>query len=136
MKIKGLLVVFCLLISSSVWALQPAVVGGVRDGLAIGIMAEESIKSNIGIRFGAEANTGSNPLLIFCEGKFHLMDISNRYPMSLGAGLVGYLGNSSNFGVPLCLIFDKPFDQKDFFCEAGVDIVSSGRLRLQVGYKF
>ena len=124
-----------LLLGSECLAYKPAVIGGVRDGLALGIMADQNVKPNVGIRFGAEANTGGNPLILFFGGKFHLQNISGRYPMALGLGLVGYFGNqNSQAGVSVSLIFDRPFDLDSFFFEGGIDVVGSGRLQLQAGY--
>ncbi|OGC04844.1 hypothetical protein A2276_02635 [candidate division WOR-1 bacterium RIFOXYA12_FULL_43_27] len=137
MKIISLLIVFFLLLSSSVWALQPAVIGGVRGGLAVGLMADENMNKNVGIRFGAEAATGSRPLILFFGGKFHLQNISGRYPMAFGLGLVGKFGNNnSDAGVSVSLIFDRPFDVEPLFFEAGVDVAGSGGIQLQAGYKF
>jgi hypothetical protein len=131
MRIKVLSIGFCLLLSSSVWAFSPAVIGGVRDGLALGIMADEGVAKNVGLRFGVEADTGKNPLILFFGGKFYLMNVGKRYPMSLGLGLIGYLGGSkSEAGVSISLIFDKAFDIKPLFIEAGIDVAGSGKLQL------
>ncbi len=138
MRTRIILVMFCLFLVSSSWALTPAVIGGVRGGLALGIMADEGIKQNIGIRFGAEANTGDNPLILFFGGKFYLTDISHRYPLSFGIGVVGYFGNKGNgaVGPSVSLIFDRPFDVRQLFFETGIDIADNGKLQLQAGYKF
>src|SRR3989344_6604802 len=135
---RKLLVVSCLLlvVGCSSWALQPSIIGGVRDGLALGIMADEGVSKNVGIRFGAEADTGKNPLIVFFGGKFYLMNVGKRYPMSLGLGVVGYLGgNKSEAGVSISLIFGQAFDIKPLFIEAGIDVAGSGKLQLQAGYK-
>lgn len=136
MKSMGFMIALCLFLSSSVWALQPAIIGGARDGLAIGIMADDGLKSNVGIRFGAEATTGSRPMLLFFGGKFHLQDIAGHYPMAFGLGLVGYFGNNNyDVGASVSLIFDQPFDLEQMFIETGIDVVGSGRLQLQAGYR-
>ena len=134
MKKLAVISILCLVASSCVWAIQPEVVGGVRDGLAVGIMGEQSIAKNAALRFGVEADTGKQPLILFLEGKFFLTNFGSS-PMSLGAGLVGYSGNESKFGLSLALIFNRIFDVNPLFAEAGVDIADTGRLRAQVGYK-
>ena len=126
--------ILCLVASSCVWAIQPEVVGGVRDGLAVGIMGENPIAKNAALRFGVEGDTGKQPLILFAEGKFYLTNFGPSQ-MSLGAGLVGYSGNESKFGLSLALIFNRAFNVVPLFVEAGVDIVDTGRLRAQVGYK-
>ena len=126
--------ILCLVASSCVWAIQPEVVGGVRDGLAVGIMGEQSIAKNAALRFGVEADTGKQPLILFVEGKFHLTYLG-KVPMALAAGLVGYAGNESKFGLGLALVFNRIFDVEPLFAEAGVDIADTGRIRAQVGYK-
>src|SRR3989339_1373305 len=140
-KIDGLRIILAflslLVLMPAVFALQPSVVGGVRGGLALGMMADEGFKQNIGIRYGAEASTGDNPLILFFGGKFYLTDISQRYPLSFGVGLVGYFGGKGNgvVGPSVSLIFDRPFDVTPLFFEVGVDAAGSGKLQLQAGYK-
>ena len=70
---RKIMVVSCLLlvVSCSAWAMQPELIGGVRDGLALGVMAESPLSSNVTLRFGAEANTGPQPIILFFGGKFY-----------------------------------------------------------------
>ncbi|OGC11583.1 hypothetical protein A3K48_03655 [candidate division WOR-1 bacterium RIFOXYA12_FULL_52_29] len=137
MKINVILICFCLFFSSSVMALSPAVIGGVRGGVALGMMADEEVGTRVGLRFGAEACTGKKPLILFFGGKFYLTNISGRYPLSFGLGLVVYSGGDGNadFGPSVSLIFDRPFDINRLFFEAGIDVADSGKLQLQAGYK-
>jgi len=124
---------FCLMSASQ--ALQPAVIGGIRDGLALGIMADEGVGRNVGIRFGLEANTGKKPLILFFGGKFYLVTLERKVPLSLGLGLVGYFGDKSEAGISLSFIFDRIFAINPLFFEVGVDVAGSGRLQAQLGYK-
>lgn len=136
MKIPVVSLMLLLVLSSSSFALTPSVIGGVRGGLALGLMADEAVKNNIGVRFGAEVNTTSNPLLLFFGGKFHLTNISGRYPLAFGAGLIGYFGGrNSDVGISVSLIFDKPFDISPLFIEGGIDVAGSAKIQLQAGYK-
>ncbi|MCX5748760.1 MAG: hypothetical protein NTZ10_00730 [Candidatus Saganbacteria bacterium] len=129
-------VLFVLLFGSQCLAFRPAVIGGIRDGAALGIMLESGPANNATLRLGAEISTSNNPGIIFIGGKFFLSNINNRYPMFLSGGLVGYLGNNSDAGPYISLIFERFLDVTPLFLEVGVDAVRSGRLQLQAGYYF
>lgn len=131
-----------LILVTPVWSLQPAIIGGLRDSLALGLMVEENTPNNFGFRFGVEATTGKRPMIVFLGGKFYLIQVDNRYPLSLGLGLVGYFGGrksegeTAEVGGSVSLILDNPFDIKPLFFEAGIDVTnSSGKAQLQVGYR-
>jgi len=134
---KKIIVVSCLLlvISCSAQAMQPIVVGGIRDGLAIGIMAKNSIARNTALRFGLEASTGKQPLIVFFGGKFYLTSMGGS-PMSLGVGAVAYSGgDKTDAGLSLSVIFDRAFNVTPLLFECGVDVANKGRLLAQFGYK-
>lgn len=135
---KKLLIVLAsiLVLTSGSFALQPAMIGGIRDGAALGLIMQEYLGTGVAFRFGMEANTGKNPMIAFAGGKFNLSSIG-RMPLSLGLGIVGYFGNSdTRTGLALSFIFDNVFGRQPMFIEAGVDIVDPARLQLQLGYKF
>ncbi len=125
-----------ILLGQSAFAMRSAIIGGVRDGLAIGIMGEENTPSNIGIRFGAEACTGKNPVVLFLGGKKYLTTLSGNVPLSLGFGLVAYAGNKTEAGISVSAIFDRAFGVPPLFVEVGIDIAGSGKLQAQVGYRY
>jgi hypothetical protein len=133
---KKVVVVSCLLLvaSYSAWAMQPELIGGVRDGLALGVMAESPLSSNVTLRFGAEANTGPQPIILFFGGKFHLSYVG-RSPMGLGIGAVAYSGETTDAGIAISLVFNRAFNVNPLFIEAGIDVANKARLQLQVGYK-
>lgn len=134
---KKIIVISCLLlvISCSARAMQPIVVGGIRDGLAVGIMAKNSIARNVALRFGVEANTGKQPLIVFFGGKFYLTSMGSS-PMSFGVGAVAYSGgDKTDAGLSLSLIFDRAFNVYPLVFECGVDVADKGRLLAQFGYK-
>lgn len=133
---KKLIVVSCLLlvVSCSAWAMQPAIIGGVRDGVAIGMMAKQSVAKNVAIRFGAELNTGKQPMILFFGGKFYLANMGGS-PMSFGIGAVAYAGDKTDVGVAASVIFDRAFNVSPLFFEFGVDVADKARLQLQAGYK-
>ena len=117
-------------------AAQLSVIGGIRDGLALGIMADQSVARNLGLRYGVEANTGSQPVIVFLGGKFYLTSLSHQMPLSLGLGAVGYVGNGKTSpGLALSLIIERAFNQPQLFIETGVDAADQGRFQLQLGYK-
>jgi hypothetical protein len=135
---KKLLVVSCLLLvaSSSVFA-APAVIGGIRDGLAIGLMIDNPVARNVALRVGIEANSGKQPMMVFFGGRFYLTSTGGM-PMSLGLHGVGYTGGSDNktdVGFGLSFIFDRAFSVPPMFLEFGVDVANTARLQAQVGYK-
>jgi len=127
----GLLV--SLLVSTS-FAAVPEIVGGVRNGLAIGIQLEDGVARNLTLRGGIEFDTGKQPIIASLGGKIPLTGIG-RMPLSLGLGFVGYFGDKSDFGASLTFIFSKFLDITPLFFEFGVDVADSGRLVAQLGYK-
>ena len=134
---KKLLFLSCLMlvVSCSAQAMQPEIVGGIRDGLALGVMADAQVARNAGIRFGIEGNSGDQPIIIFFGGKFYLANLG-QVPMSFGVGGVAYTGDdNTDIGVSLSLIINRAFNINPLFVEFGVDIVDSGRLQAQLGYK-
>jgi len=123
-----------LLLGSSCLASQYAIIGGIRNGVALGIMGENNLSQSAGLRFGFEADTSNTPGIVFIGGKWFLSDISNRFPMFLSGGLVGYLGNNSDAGPYISVIFERFLDVTPLFLEFGIDVVRSGRLQFQAGY--
>jgi len=125
-----------LLVGAS-FALQPEIIGGVRDGLAAGVMIEHSLGQNYGMRMGIEANTGKQPVVIFLGGKFYLGNLSYNTPFSLGLAGVGYVGSGSTnaLGIGISGIINNAFGIKPMFVEFGVDVVNTARGVLQLGYK-
>lgn len=127
---------FSILICSSAFALQPAVIGGIRDGLALGLMGEEPAGKNVDLRFGAELNTGSQPIVFFFGGKFYLTNAAGRYPMYLGLHAAAYGGSrTTDIGLGLSLILDRVLNVNPLFFEFGVDAAGGGHLQAQAGYK-
>ena len=137
MTVSGVaLVILILVLGSSCFASQPAIMGGIRNGAALGMMLESGISNSSTLRLGFEANTSNKPGIFFIGGKWFLSDISNRFPMFLSGGLVGYLGNRAEAGPYISVIFERVLDIKPLFLEFGIDIVDYGRLQLQAGYYF
>jgi hypothetical protein len=124
------------LLGSECLASKTAVIGGVRDGVALGLMMESGLSNSATLRLGFEANTSNTPGIIFVGGKWFLRDVNNRFPMFLSGGLVGYLGNDTAAGPYISLIFERVLDVAPLFVEFGIDVVKSGRLQLQAGYYF
>jgi len=136
-KIIILMVAFIILFwGSSCLASQSAVIGGIRDGAALGLMMESGLSNGTILRLGFEANTSNTPGIAFIGGKWLLRSIGSRFPLYLSGGLVGYLGNNAEAGPYISLIFDRFLDVTPLFLELGVDIVKSGRLQCQLGCYF
>jgi len=133
-KLMVFLAVF-VLFAGAANALTPAIIGGIRDGAALGMMIEGPIARNLGFRLGAEGNTGKQPLIAFGGGKFYLGNIGTS-SFSFGLGAVVYAGNNhTEVGLSVSAIFNNLMRVKPLFLEIGIDMVDSGRLQAQLGYK-
>jgi len=134
MKKLILVLLLSVVLVSNAFAFTPAVIGGIRDGLAGGIMGSSSIARNVALRAGIEANSGKQPLCGFLGGKFYLTRLG-RMPMSLAVSAVAYSGNDkSDFGLGIAMILDRFLDVRQMFLEAGIDAVGTGRANVQIGY--
>jgi len=135
--LSGVMVVGLLggLVVGKSFAAVPEIVGGVRDGAAIGLQLESGIAKNLTLRGGLEFDSGSQPV-IGCLGVKLPLSAIGRMPLALGLGVVGYFGNGHNdAGVALSFIFSRFFDVQPLFLELGVDVAGQGRLQAQLGYK-
>lgn len=130
-------VALLVLLGSSCFAFQPSIIGGIRDGVALGLMLESGPAEGATLRMGLEANTSNAPGIVFVGGKWPLRNVSGRFPMSLSGGLVGYMGNNSSQAGPyISVIFDRFLDVSPLSLEFGIDIVNFGRLQCQLAYPF
>ena len=130
------IVLFIIFFGSECLAYKPAIMGGIRSGAALGLMFESNITTSATLRLGVEGNTSDTSVLAFIGGKWFLHEVSSRFPMFLSGGIVGYLGNSSNVGPYISVIFERFIDVSPLFLEFGIDMVNYGRMQLQVGYYF
>ena len=136
-KLNMILFIMIMVILGAISAFaQPAIVGGIRDGVALGILLEKGTESGAKLRFEFEANTTATPVVASIGGKWFLTDVDSRFPMSFGAGAVAYLGNRSALGPYVSVIFDRFMDVTPLFLEVGVDVAEEGQLQLQMGYYF
>lgn len=131
-----------LLVCSSAWATHTALVGGLRDGMALGIRAEKDFDQYLSFRYGFAATTGTdlslggdNPFLFYGGFDRYLFAV-NQYPISFGLGAVAYTGLSSQVGPYFNVIVDNLGADKKMFLSVGVDFIDRGYLQLQVGYKY
>jgi len=134
---KRLAVVSCLLlvVSSLAYAAVPEIVGGVRDGLAVGLQLEAGVARNLTARGAIEFSSGKQPVIGLLGVKIPLTGIG-RMPLGLGLGLVGYFGNSkTDVGFSLTFVLNRMLDIEPLFLEFGVDVAGSGRAVCQLGYK-
>jgi hypothetical protein len=128
-------VLFLVLGCQLVYAAVPEIIGGIRDGLAVGLQLEAAVARNLTLRGGVEFDTGKQPVIAFLGGKFPLTSIG-RMPLSLGLGFVGYFGDRhTDPGFSLTFIFNRFLDLQPLFLEVGVDVAEHGRLVAQLGYK-
>ncbi len=135
MKKSIFILVVSIVCASFAYAVQLELIGGIRDGLALGIMGESAAAKNLQLRYGVEADTGKQPIIAFIGGKFYLTSLRGGTPISLGFGFVDYAGDKNSPGISVSMIFDRAFNIRPLFIEAGIDVADSGRLQLQVGYK-
>ncbi|OGB87818.1 hypothetical protein A3H38_03745 [candidate division WOR-1 bacterium RIFCSPLOWO2_02_FULL_46_20] len=132
---KVLLLVLLVLFPAGVaLAAVPEIVGGVRDGAAIGLQLESSVARNLTLRGAIEFNSGRQPVVACLGGKIPLASLG-RMPLGLALGLVGYFGNNSDVGFSLSFVLNRFFDLQPMFLELGVDVAGRGRLLAQIGYK-
>ncbi len=125
-----------LFFASESMAFRPAIIGGIRDGAALGLVVESGSSSNTQLRLGIEANTSSTNGVVFAGGKFFLSNIESRYPMFLSGGIVACLGNNLEAGPYISVIFERFLDVMPLFLEVGIDVIKTGRLQFQAGYYF
>ena len=136
MKKFFVLVMLLMTASAMANAMTPTVIGVIRDGVAVGFLAEDQVGRNFGIRMCCEANTGRQPFIAMLGGKFYLTSLGKRPYLSFGLGVVGYGGyNKTSVGVAISFIINRAFDVTPLFAELGVDVVDSPRLQAQMGYK-
>jgi hypothetical protein len=129
------ILMLALVLSGSAFAMQPSIIGGIRDGLALGMMIEGPLARNVGFRIGAEGNTGKQPLVAFAGGKFYLGNVGYS-SFSFGLGAVVYAGNNkTDVGIAISAIFNNLMRIKPLFLEVGIDVAGPGRLQAQLGYK-
>jgi hypothetical protein len=122
-------------IASASLAAVPEIVGGVRDGLAVGLQLESAVARNLTVRGAVEFDTGKQPVILAVGGKIPLTSIG-RMPLALGLGFVGYFGNAKNdVGFSLTFIINQILDIQPLFLELGVDVAGAGRPVVQFGYK-
>ncbi len=136
---KRILLILAILIvvsSQQAFAMRTEIIGGVRNGLALGLIGDEPINGDFSLRFGAEVTTGHEGLILLAGGKFLMTYIGERSPLYLGAGLVGYVGTEGTPGFSLSMVIDRLFGTRPLFMEAGADFVANNiKLQLQLGYK-
>lgn len=133
---KLIIVLICFIaVATASFAAVPEIVGGVRDGLAVGLQLENAVARNLTLRGAIEFDSGKQPVILSLGGKVPLTSIG-RMPLALGLGFVGYFGNNKNdVGFSLTFIMSQFLDIQPLFLELGVDVAGSGRPVVQFGYK-
>ena len=117
------------------FAATPEIIGGIRDGAAIGLQLEDGVARNMTLRGAIEFDSGKQPIIAMLGGKIPLTYIGHM-PLALGLGFVGYFGDGkTDAGVALSFIFARFFDIQPLFFELGIDVAGQGRLQAQLGYK-
>jgi hypothetical protein len=134
-KIMIMALMFVVLSGSLAYAVRYSMVGGIRSGLAVGVIAEQYLNNNATLRGGVEVTSGGNPLCAYLGGKFLLTYLGQSSPLSLGLGGVGFFGNSTDMGLSVTFIVDRLFDAKPLYLETGLDFTGYPRWMLQLGYK-
>lgn len=143
-KITIILLVLIIL-GQGAWAFHTATFGGIRDGLVLGVLAEQHLMDEIlTARYGMEASTGSdlsllgdNPLQLFGGIKLPLGTLGPRkLPLWFNAGIVLYSGNNSQAGIYASFILEQIMNNKPLFLEAGADLLSDHYYAVaQIGYR-
>lgn len=141
---KGLvLIIFLFSVSSAVWGAHTAMLGGWRDGVAFGMRAEEPLFDIYQGQFGVLGSTGrdlsfggDNTLVLYGGFKISLFFLPAGEPLFVGCGVVAYSTTSSVFGPYLNFQAENLAGNRPLFFEVGFDSIGSGRLQLNLGYKF
>lgn len=145
MKKALLILVSLLLAAQASLASHTSMIGGLRDGLALGLLVEEHLNHDLMYRYSVEASTGEdtsfqgdNPFVLSGGGRLRLGKFGTS-PVWGALGVTGNFGNNTEIGLTLSLIFEKINDQDPLFLEAGLDWFndpSHAHAQVQIGYRF
>lgn len=134
---KLVAMVLCLLLLSSVaFAVDIAIITGMRDGLAIGITIDQETGEAIAARYGIELSDGAKPVIAFIGGKTFLTEVQSIYPLYISGGLVGYVGDGdTKVGLSLSVILDEVFGIDLLSIETGIDaLADDSKIQIQAIY--
>jgi hypothetical protein len=146
MKKPALLITLILLLSQSAWGFHTAMIGGVRDGLALGLqVSNHLLGDNLMGRFilagstGTDsALTGENPLQLALGLKTRLYrDLWGTIGGIYYSGSSPYASGVSMAGLSLSFMYEDAFDIDPLFFEAGADLMSDhSHVVFMAGYRF
>jgi hypothetical protein len=138
----GVILLSALLFTQSAWAVHTTIIGGLRSGLAFGLTGDHHLTDRSWGRFGVEgttgedmAFTGDNPLLLFGDLRYYLLDVGPRQvPTSLGLGVVGNFGNRTEIGTCFSVMFEQIYGIEQLCLELGLDYYGDhGHVTAQLG---
>ena len=144
MKRLTILLIVWGLFTQPAWAYHTAIIGGLRDGLALGMLVEQHlIGEKLTARYGLEGSTGDdftfsgdNPFQLSGGLKFQLGKIGRGLPFWGTAGLILYSGNNPLTGFSLSFIIEEMFNTKPLFVEMGADLMPNyAHIQAQIGYR-
>jgi len=146
MKKLALFMTLMLLLSQSVWGMHTALIGGVRDGLALGLqVTDHLLGENLMGRFILAGSTGSdaslmgeNPLQLALGLKARLYrDIWATAGGIYYSGSSPYASGVSELGLSLSFMYEDAFDIDPLFFEAGADLMPDhSHIVFMAGYRF
>jgi len=146
MKKFALAAVIVLIFTQSAWAWHTAIIGGVRDGLALGLqVTDHLLGDNLMGRFilagstGTDsALTGENPLQLALGLKARLYkDIWATAGGIYYSGSSPYASGVSELGLSLSFLYEDAFDIDPLFFEAGADLMPDhSHIVFMAGYRF
>lgn len=138
-RMKSLVVMavaFVIFLSGSAcWAFQSALITGIRQGAALGIMFESGRNQKPQLRLGFESDVPATiSSIVFIGGKWFLGYQGKNSPVYFSLGLAGFLGADPQVGPYVSYIYDRFLDVEPLFLEFGVDLVSTVVLQFRAGY--
>jgi len=141
MKKFNFVLVGLFLLTQMSWAARIDMVGGLRDGMALGIQSKQPLNNKWFWRYGVEASTGEdlsfyniNPFILFAGVSVPVMQLGWS-PTELGINLIAENGALTEFGGGLSLIMNNIYNNKALSLELGIDYVRyHAHLLAQVGY--
>lgn len=138
------LIVF--LLTQTAWAWHTALIGGVRDGFALGLQVSDHLGSErllgrfilAGSTGSDAALTGENPLQLALGVKYNLYrDLWGSVGGIYYSGSSPYVSGVSQLGLSLSFIYEDAFDIDPLFFEAGADLMPDhARIVFLGGYRF
>jgi hypothetical protein len=130
-----------LLLSGIALADHTSIIGGFRDGMALGMRVDYHLNDRFILHSGLEASTGEdftadgdNPLVLFAGGRTPIGKFGWS-PVFWGLEGVGNFGVNTELGFSTYLVWENLYQQEPLYLQAGLDNFSRhSHVIVQLGY--